>query len=792
MKKQKQYLSLFLTLVLLICTLGTAPVYAARESHVEYVITGSESSGEFIVNVSIHNVRALAGKLAISFDSDKLQLKSTSSLVSAVKNTSNAVLTTEGLDPSVLLSNQKGYVMFAWYASNNSGVDATQSEQSIASIPFTLKNDATTDDFSRNTLGIYYVNDTMADKWTCSANIISNDLISYKNTAADDSLLCGVSFDYPNCEYVPAVTYSAAVKVSDTSGNPLSGALVSMDSLEAKTDGAGNAVFEMENGVYSYRISAAGYETKSGYIIVDGKPAEISAQLKSFAQFAQELADNLSISFAEGDSESSVTASVGLPENGEYGETITWQSSDTSIVANEGTVYRPEEDAEITLTATVTYASAAAVHTFKITVKSRLSAEEKNAAIVKSDTEALEIGYAPGDNVNAVTMDISLPATGANGSAVAWTSTREEIISQYGEVTRPEDDTEVTLTAMVMRGTASRTKEFKVTVSGMNKGSAVNDSEIVNNVLKALEIGYSGTDTANRVTQQLKLPVSGVEDTIINWESSHPAVVTAYGGVVRQAKDCDVTLTATVTKGAAFAKKQFALRVLAAPLTPVNPGNGQENDIIQSNNNRNPTGSGTNVEIVDPSKGPNGGEKPNQSGFTDLKNVPWAVEAIEALSKREIIKGTSATTFSPEEQIKRCDFVMLLMRMLNQKGEIAGSEGFADVAPEAYYYEPITLAKSLGLITGVGDNRFDPDGNITRQDMLTMTYRALRVLGMADSGSADLTSYPDAADIAEYAYESVSKLVGAGYIKGDEQGKLNPIANTTRAETAVFLYRLGI
>ena len=132
------------------------------------------------------------------------------------------------------------------------------------------------------------------------------------------------------------------------------------------------------------------------------------------------------------------------------------------------------------------------------------------------------------------------------------------------------------------------------------------------------------------------------------------------------------------------------------------------------------------------------------------------------------------------------------MRLLNQKGEITGSDGFADVSPDAYYYEPVTLAKSLGLITGVGGNRFDPDGNITRQDMLTMTYRALKKLEKANFEAADLSGFPDEADVAQYAYESVSKLVGAGYIKGDEQGRLNPEADTTRAETAVFLYRLGI
>lgn len=152
-----------------------------------------------------------------------------------------------------------------------------------------------------------------------------------------------------------------------------------------------------------------------------------------------------------------------------------------------------------------------------------------------------------------------------------------------------------------------------------------------------------------------------------------------------------------------------------------------------------------------------------------------------------VISGTSDTTYSPQNQIRRADFITLLVRMLKLDGEI--SESFDDVTKDKYYYETVSLAKSLGIISGVGDNKFNPEGSITRQDMMVMTYNALDKLNMADMPESDLSEFTDKNNVADYAYESVSHLVGAGYISGDN-GNLNPKGNTTRAETAVFLYKL--
>ena len=72
-----------------------------------------------------------------------------------------------------------------------------------------------------------------------------------------------------------------------------------------------------------------------------------------------------------------------------------------------------------------------------------------------------------------------------------------------------------------------------------------------------------------------------------------------------------------------------------------------------------------------------------------------------------------------------------------------------------------------------------------------MTYRALVKLGKTDDMTeADMSTFKDVDSISDYAFESVRYLVGSGYIHGDNSGYLTPLLNTTRAETAVFLYGL--
>lgn len=178
----------------------------------------------------------------------------------------------------------------------------------------------------------------------------------------------------------------------------------------------------------------------------------------------------------------------------------------------------------------------------------------------------------------------------------------------------------------------------------------------------------------------------------------------------------------------------------------------------------------------------------NSGKFTDLGYHQWAEDAIYTLKDKGIINGITATTFAPANNIKRGDFVLILTRMLGLAD--VNEYSFADVPANAYYYGAMGAAKKAGIATGDGVN-FRPEDSITRQDLITLAYRAFSAEGYLD-GSADLSSlnvFDDKNDIAPYAAESLSTMVNEGIIQGSD-GRVNPKGNATRAEVAVMCARL--
>lgn len=175
--------------------------------------------------------------------------------------------------------------------------------------------------------------------------------------------------------------------------------------------------------------------------------------------------------------------------------------------------------------------------------------------------------------------------------------------------------------------------------------------------------------------------------------------------------------------------------------------------------------------------------------FVDIECCPWAEESIEVLASKGIINGTSSTTFKPEAGITRADYLCLLVRALGLTTKV--DTNFEDVKPESYYYEALGLAKKLGLANGSGDNKFDPNEAITRQDMMVLDARALKLANhISFSGTEqDLERFTDKASIAGYAEASLAGMVKEGIINGNGN-LIDPQDNATRAEAAVIVYRI--
>ena len=154
-----------------------------------------------------------------------------------------------------------------------------------------------------------------------------------------------------------------------------------------------------------------------------------------------------------------------------------------------------------------------------------------------------------------------------------------------------------------------------------------------------------------------------------------------------------------------------------------------------------------------------------------------------------VIQGTSPNTYSPGKNITRADFTILLVRAFGITDGGAGQ--FADVSADKYYAAEVAAAKAAGIVDGVGGNRFNPEGAITREDMMVILARAMDKTGkqLSAADAAALQGFADSALVSDYARDAVSRLVKDGHIAG-ASGRINPKGNTTRAEVAVVLGRI--
>ena len=180
----------------------------------------------------------------------------------------------------------------------------------------------------------------------------------------------------------------------------------------------------------------------------------------------------------------------------------------------------------------------------------------------------------------------------------------------------------------------------------------------------------------------------------------------------------------------------------------------------------------------------------NYVSFNDVSDNDWYYNAVTFCAAREITNGTGDDMFSPNDKLTREQFLVMLMRSYGIEPQENVSENFDD-AGSTYYTNYLAAAKQQGISNGIGNNLFAPESKITRQDMFTLVYRALDVIGELPRATSSLkvTDFNDAADISDYALDAMNAFVEAGVVSGSD-GKLNPIGSSTRAQMVQVLYNL--
>jgi len=174
--------------------------------------------------------------------------------------------------------------------------------------------------------------------------------------------------------------------------------------------------------------------------------------------------------------------------------------------------------------------------------------------------------------------------------------------------------------------------------------------------------------------------------------------------------------------------------------------------------------------------------------FDDLSNYKWAKKQFEVLTSKGIMEsyGTSAM---PQKDITRAEFIAYLVKGLGLNASLLGN--FVDVDKANPYYNEIGVAKKLGITSGTGNNRFDCDNILSRQDMMVLVNNALKIKeGALDNANTDvLAKFKDVGKIAGYASQSIANLVSRGIVSGSGSS-MEPKSLTTRAHAAAVIYNL--
>ena len=175
--------------------------------------------------------------------------------------------------------------------------------------------------------------------------------------------------------------------------------------------------------------------------------------------------------------------------------------------------------------------------------------------------------------------------------------------------------------------------------------------------------------------------------------------------------------------------------------------------------------------------------------FEDIKGHKNQI-AIEALASRGIIDGMDDKTYCPDETMTRAQFAAIVVRAIGVP-EKPGFD-FDDVNETDWFYSYVNTAYYYGIINGVSDTEFNPDGEITREEAATMVARAAKLCGMntdmgEDGARNTLAEFPDYITVSDWAMQSVA----FGYYEellDKDVINIEPKDKITRAEMAQIIY----
>ncbi|OPX84339.1 MAG: Endoglucanase precursor [Pelotomaculum sp. PtaB.Bin104] len=261
----------------------------------------------------------------------------------------------------------------------------------------------------------------------------------------------------------------------------------------------------------------------------------------------------------------------------------------------------------------------------------------------------------------------------------------------------------------------------------------------------------------------------------------------------------DITLKNDNDKNIGFSKEIIGTKLVINPnknlatgteytvYIPVDAVKGLQEEYSFSFTTAKSTGGGGGGSITIPGTVPS-----NNSGcvFADLPDSHWSAAVVKALCRDGIIRGYPGGMFRPDYKVTRAEFAKMIVMSKGLSEVKPAMPTFKDVKSSDWYYGYVEAAAQAGLVEGLDTGEFQPDRNITREQIAAILVRALGKGTAVPAGSGQAATFSDEKAISGWAADYVRAAVNEGLVNGYPDQTFKPVHDTTRAEACTMLSRL--
>lgn len=173
------------------------------------------------------------------------------------------------------------------------------------------------------------------------------------------------------------------------------------------------------------------------------------------------------------------------------------------------------------------------------------------------------------------------------------------------------------------------------------------------------------------------------------------------------------------------------------------------------------------------------------AAFDDVSDSAWYYAEVMEAAAAGIVNGVGNNKFNPGGNVTRADFAVMIARLLDADLDSVTTDPFTDVAKDKYYFAAIAYGSEKGYLNGYSDGTFKPTKTISREEMAKILADALEL----DEVTEPATKFADDSSIAAWAKPYVYACQKAEVMAGKDGNKFAPKATATRAEAAAVLVR---